>query len=669
MLFKLIAAHTPDKIALKDSAQEITYGMLVTEIQARAERLKDVGTLGIALDNCVDWLLWDLAALKSNVVCVPIPPFFTASQIQHTVQTAGITHLVRPEGIQSTGMSISDNIPIGTAKITFTSGTTGTPKGVCLSQLAMENVASGIKNVLGDKFVGTHLCTLPLAVLLENVAGVYAGLMAGCSIVLPSLTEFGALYENLHDRLMETQATSAILVPEILRSLMAQVAMKGPIPTLKFIAVGGSKISPQLISQARQMGLNVFEGYGLSECASVVSLNSPDNDKQGSVGKLLPHAQVIVRDGEILVKAPGFLGYIGEPAEPVFATGDLGVLDTDGFLSITGRKKNVLITSYGRNISPEWPEALLLSQPEILQAVVHGDGAAALSALIVPTSKSSNIKAAIAKVNNQLPDYAHIETIDIVLPFTVENGLLTGTGRPRRDAILQTLSNNQEDPMTFFHRLVQETEDARNGLYTVPQLAAAMQGKISLETYLGYLAEAYHHVSHTIPFLMSMGARLPKNRKFLQAVISSYISEEVGHEEWILNDIEAAGGDRAKIINSKPNLETQVMIAYNYDYINRQNPIGFLGMVFMLESTSTQIAAKGANAVRASLNLPEGAFSYLQSHGELDIEHMKFFESTVNQITDPIDQEAIIEVAKSTFLLFADVLRAIPYDAENQHAA
>lgn len=223
--------------------------------------------------------------------------------------------------------------------------------------------------------------------------------------------------------------------------------------------------------------------------------------------------------------------------------------------------------------------------------------------------------------------------------------------------------------MTFYNTLVKETETARRELYTVPQLVDGLQGNISRETYIAYLTEAYHHVSHTVRFLMSMGARLPEDKKALHHAIAEYIEEEIGHEEWILNDIEAAGGDKEAARRSTPNLETQVLIAYNYDYINRKNPVGFMGMVFMLESTSTQIANKGADAVKEKLGLPGKAFSYLYSHGQLDIAHMKFFEQTVNKITDPQDQKAIIEVAQNTFRLFANVLRAIPHEGGLKNAA
>lgn len=444
MSFELIKKHDPDKIALRDETRVLSYGDLEREIQTRIGALYGVSILGIALDNSVDWVLWDLAALKAEIPCVPVPPFFTKDQVSHLLHSAGVSHLLSPEGLRDTGTGRARVLPMGTAKVTFTSGTTGTPKGVCLPKSAMENVAGSIVGVLGDEFVGTHACILPLAVLLENVAGVYTGLMAGGTIHLNSLKTFGQNYENVHEVLKNTEASSVILVPEILRTLMAQVAVYGPLPHLKFIAVGGSKVDPALVLKARTMGLPVYEGYGLSECASVVSLNTPQHDKPGSVGKLLPHIKARIIDGEIQIKDPGFLGYVGKIAPYVFNTGDLGQLDDDGFLSVTGRKKNILITSYGRNVSPEWVEAALLAQPALAQAIVYGDAQPSLSAFVVPSSLDANIEAAIQAANKTLPDYAQIKVFQIVPPFTVQNSTLTGTGRPRRDQILTLYTQNNE---------------------------------------------------------------------------------------------------------------------------------------------------------------------------------------------------------------------------------
>lgn len=445
MIFEKIKSQDSGTIAIRDAVSALSYGGLMNEITKRAHSLENVSVLALSFNNSIEWILWDLAALYVGVPCVPLPPFFTQDQIFHVLQSAGVTHIISPEGLRDTGLEGTIAIPEGTAKITFTSGTTGTPKGVCLSRQAMENVAESIVTVLGDKFVGNHASVLPLAVLLENVAGVYAGLMAGCTIQLTALRSFGPQYENIHSVLKGVEATSVILVPEILRTLMAQVAVKGPLPKLRFLAVGGSRVDPVLIEAARQMGLPVYEGYGLSECSSVVALNTPTDDNSGSVGKILPHVKADIKDGEIVIHNPGFLGYIGEAAPNSFATGDLGAIDEKGFLHVTGRKKNVLITSYGRNVSPEWVESTLLTIPAIAQVIVHGDDAPHLSALIVPSSPQADIESALVRSNQRLPDYAQVKEFRIVPPFTMAEETLTGTGRPRREKILNLYTQEKDN--------------------------------------------------------------------------------------------------------------------------------------------------------------------------------------------------------------------------------
>lgn len=435
-LFTTIAAHLADKVALKENQYQITYGDLPAAISVRAQQLGDYRRVAIRMNNSIEWILWDLAALFSGIALVPLPPFFTADQSEHALASSGCEAIITPEGVISLHHAGVD-IPQGTAKITFTSGTTGTPKGVCLSQAAMENVAQSIVTVLGKDMAGIHLCTLPLGVLLENVAGVYATLFAGGTVYLQPLEFFGENYANLHSVILRTKATSVILVPEILRTLMAQVAQSGPLPSLEYIAVGGSKVSPDLIKQARMLGLPVFEGYGLSECASVVALNAPGHDKVGTAGQLLPHITCQIEDGEITIRNTGFLGYVGEPAPSFIQTGDIGFMDAEGFINITGRRKNVLITSYGRNVSPEWVEAELLAQPEIAQAVVYGDAEPYLSAYVVPVSSSADISQAIVRANSHLPDYAQVKRFQPTPPFSPKDGTLTGTGRPRRSRIFQ----------------------------------------------------------------------------------------------------------------------------------------------------------------------------------------------------------------------------------------
>lgn len=216
--------------------------------------------------------------------------------------------------------------------------------------------------------------------------------------------------------------------------------------------------------------------------------------------------------------------------------------------------------------------------------------------------------------------------------------------------------------MNFFERLKTETEVARQHLYTAPLINKALTQTITLEEYVGFLTQAYHHVKHTTPMLMAVGARLPEDKEWLRNAVAEYIEEELGHQEWILNDIAACGADKEAVRRSQPAPETELMVAFGYDTINRINPLGFFGMVHVLEGTSIATADAAADGVQKALGLPNTAFSYLRSHGSLDQEHVKFFEGLMNKIDDEKEQEVIIHCAKMVYRLYGDVFRSITND-------
>lgn len=222
--------------------------------------------------------------------------------------------------------------------------------------------------------------------------------------------------------------------------------------------------------------------------------------------------------------------------------------------------------------------------------------------------------------------------------------------------------------MSFFHRLVVETTPEREALQAVPQIADGLRGDISLDTYVAYLTEAYHHVSHTVPLMQAAKAGLDERHAAFRDALDEYIEEETGHERWILNDIRHCGANADAARDSAPRPATQAMIDHAYATIRTVNPMAFFGMVFVLEGTSVQLATQGAEAVRASLGLPPQAFSYLTSHGSLDQSHMVFFQGLMDRVDDPADQDAIVAMAKQMFVLFADVFRAIPHTRSLAHA-
>lgn len=211
----------------------------------------------------------------------------------------------------------------------------------------------------------------------------------------------------------------------------------------------------------------------------------------------------------------------------------------------------------------------------------------------------------------------------------------------------------------FYEELLAATTVERNTLLDLPLIRAGAAGQVGLTAYVAFLAEAYHHVKHTVPLLMACGARLPERYEWLREAVAEYIREEIGHQEWILNDIAACGSDKEAVRHGNPGLATELMVAYAYDTIARGNPCGFLGMVLVLEGTSVEVASRAGQALQQSLGLDNSAFTYLTSHGTLDVGHTDFYASLVNQITDPVDRAALIHGARVFYRLYGDIFREL----------
>jgi long-subunit acyl-CoA synthetase (AMP-forming) len=426
--------------------------------------------VGLLADNGPEWLAVDLAAERANVPLVPLPAFFTSAQLQRAATASGMDALLSasPAAARALGFGASVTIegstlgwfrrdaapvalPAGTTKITFTSGTTGAPKGVCLGAAQQHALARALDQATRPLGIARHLCLLPLPVLLENVAGARTALAAGAECAVPPLAAVGVSGATGFDPLAclaaieRWGAESVILLPQMMLALAAALEAGAPRPSrLRFAAVGGAKVGSALLERARAAGLPAYEGYGLTECASVVALNLPGADRPGSVGRPLAHAAVrIAADGEILVSGSRCLGVLGSaeaaPASAWLPTGDLGRLDADGFLHVAGRRKHVLITSFGRNVAPEWPEAELVAGGAIAQAAVFGEARPRLCAVVAPRSAEvtdAAIEAEVRRANARLPDYAQVACwIRAEAPFSAANGLATANGRVRRDAV------------------------------------------------------------------------------------------------------------------------------------------------------------------------------------------------------------------------------------------
>ncbi|MGL5653416.1 MAG: AMP-binding protein [Vibrio sp.] len=457
------AQHQPHQLAfVGDNAARqkvsLSYAQLLDRVQQTVSQLQQLPVDCIALraENSVDWVVLDLAAMAAHKVMVPVPTFFTAEQVAHLLKQAHVELCVGdwPElglaALRLAGFSAwyypaesTSQVLAQTQKVTFTSGSTGTPKGVCLSEQNLERVSLSIAEQM-NRQIKQHLVMLPLSTLLENVTGIYVPLLLGATVTVVFGEEVGLAGSSqfspvkLAQALARYQPASLVLTPALLVALIRVVQQTPSLAaSLQWVAVGGARVASELINTARQLGIAAYEGYGLSECASVVSMNTPQHNQPGSCGKPLGHLQIqFAADGELLVRGNQALGYIGEPfSDEWLATGDIATIDEHGFLAIIGRKKNLIITPFGRNIAPEWVESHAQVWMPECRVVVVGDDEWGITAVI--DRRLPDLAARIEQINRHLPDYAQIQSVLLVSQASVWQAWLTANGRPKRGLIEQ----------------------------------------------------------------------------------------------------------------------------------------------------------------------------------------------------------------------------------------
>ncbi|MCL9781991.1 AMP-binding protein [Vibrio sp. S4M6] len=468
------AMNNPQQLAFVGQSHQgsycsISYQDLKNEVEAIANVFRSMKMRCIALraENSVDWVVIDLAAMKAQVSIVPVPTFFSEQQVAHTLKETQADYLIgdwesdNHELTRLRGMPVYssrtkatdysaepflavDKVLPGTCKITFTSGSTGQPKGVCLSEQNLVTVAVALAKSMqsgGNVPAGSHLAFIPLSTLLENITSVYVPLLLGKTSLVYQGQRLGLIGSSHLDfiqfakALAEFYPSSMVITPAILMALIQIVAETPSLAqSFSFIAVGGARVAPELIEKAHQLNLPVYEGYGLSEMASVVALNTAAGSKPETSGQLLEHLEAkVTEDNELLVRGNVALGYLGEPFESTwFKTGDLASIDDDGYITVVGRKKNQIITGFGRNVSPEWVESQAQVYAPGYSVIVTGDEQMGLTAII---EEDEGIEDRMNALNRSLPDYARIANLLVVSDLFSRTTWFTSNGRPKRTTI------------------------------------------------------------------------------------------------------------------------------------------------------------------------------------------------------------------------------------------
>ncbi len=488
--------------------------------------------IGVWAENSPEWLIADMGILLAGAINVPPHASLTASQVQFQLQSTETQWLfvssqeqlekirkIRPElptlkGIVVFQADTSQTdffswprflqkgrrvLPLlreellgrqqalgwdDLATIMYTSGTMGNPKGVMLTHGNLLSNAAAVDEAFPRSPDSAILSWLPFSHIYARTVDHYLSLITGVTICLAESAE------TLVTNLIETRPTHISCVPRFYEKLLSTVGSPDVSETRKrlqgifgsqmqWLGSGGAALPISLARAYEEAGFLILQGYGLTESSPVISFNRQENYKLDSVGQAIPGVEIrIADDGEILTRGPHVMkGYWKNPEatqetirDSWLYTGDLGHLDEDGFLFITGRKKELLILSNGKKIIPTMLDGVLVTNSLIDQAVVFGEGKNFLSALIVPnwdhvlttfpdnnlTSQSKETLATHPQIlsffekqlDDILSDFSPSERIKKFLllpyPFTVAEGELTVSLKLRRKIIFEKYKDQLE---------------------------------------------------------------------------------------------------------------------------------------------------------------------------------------------------------------------------------
>ncbi|MDT3438109.1 MULTISPECIES: AMP-binding protein [unclassified Pseudofrankia] len=494
-----LLASTPDRGTLHISRLAGTREVPLAEVWrlsglvAAGLRARGLGAgdrIGILGANSLEWVVLDLAALRSKVETAGLEPgkFMPTREL---MRRYGLSLLFtdRPcdePGVEQLGTLLDDltdltgaaqpapatYAPDEVTTIKFTSGSTGTPKGLGATIGSVDSSLNAVQDMFGHGPGDNLLVFLPLS-LLQQRYWVYSALRYGHDVTV-------CTYEAAFAALTQVRPTVVMGVPGFFEGARSQIERRARRTGLdlaevardlfgdriRYLWTGSAPADPATLAFFNRLGLPIYEGYGLNETC-IVAKNHPAAHREGSVGRVLPGKQVIVDDdGVIHVRAehpvnrryaycePGDSERVFGPDGTV-RTGDLGYLDPDGFLFILGRADDTIVLDNGKKVIVRQIEEHLKASPAIAECVLYCPAQTELVAVVSPASAPADtaaISAQLTATNRALSGDQYIHRVVVAdEPFSIDNGLLTSQYKPRRKQIRARYLREIGDPRKGIH--------------------------------------------------------------------------------------------------------------------------------------------------------------------------------------------------------------------------
>lgn len=470
-----------------------SYGELRELVEATADQLRTHGVrrhdrVAIQMRTRADWSVVDLAAALIGAALVPVYPTAAAAQLVDVVQRTQPVVLVVESSADLPDLGIDGprvlrvgdddgdlgdlralvRQPVRTAtpvemddlySISFSSGSTGKPKGCLLTHgnyvaVVSMAIAAETHPIEGLAHRRVSFVYLPLAhasARLQQLTTFAAGgeLVYGSgdtANILRQIAEVRPTYVPGVPRLFESAYLRADRKPETLRAMFGN--------RLVYALTGGAPIAQEMLETYADAGISLVEGYGLTETSTALTISAPHDTRPGTVGRALAGVELrIAEDGEILARGPNiFAGYLDDEQATFealrdgwFHTGDLGEIDPDGYLTVTGRKKNLIVTSTGKNVAPEHAENIFRRACRLDGVVVAGDGRPYLIAVVTAGAHvvdDAELVAAARTANSDVSPPERIRKVAVVdRALSRYLGELTDSGKVVRHRVLSNLDS------------------------------------------------------------------------------------------------------------------------------------------------------------------------------------------------------------------------------------